>query len=604
MIDTCRGREAVFRRALVLVLAVLVSGGSWASEGDDDRKIAEPTHKQVRAFQPLHAGKPIHLNTFCLDREGNIIAAVGGFSPYQIQADEAVEGEQPESGSAPAGFIQIYSPDWELRKEMPLDFQPTAVNFDSDGNLYVGGESVLCKFSPAGELLKRSLAPNLAGQTKEELEAEAKKSLEVQGKQMLEVYSQQLKQIDAALEARSKSEEKPSAEEGQSNSAESTEENQSASDDEDEEDADDDEDADEDDEDQEDEDAEDEELNPFLQMDTAQLKEMQKSMRESLEVVKEQFNPSPERIAEMIKQMGNVNSLAVAKDELFVTTSASQGFGYEIWRTNRDFEEPKRVKSRLSGCCGQLDIQSDGENLLIAENTKFRVGVYTRDGKSLRLFGSQDRAGDTGFGSCCNPMNIRVCSNGDVLTAESSIGTIKRFDANGKLLGNIGKAKISGGCKHVALAHDEQRDRYYMQYEDASTICVLIPKSEITGETPEEVAAREARDGLGKKLAGKWVRDGKADPNLGYYQFSELGFASDGKLNAKSSGPVSLFESGTYEFLSQKENQLRISVLNDNVEMFQWTIEFTDEAQRTIRVGLSYGQNEPNWLGTYTRQAD
>jgi hypothetical protein len=103
---------------------------------------------------------------------------------------------------------------------------------------------------------------------------------------------------------------------------------------------------------------------PFCKMDVAQLKEMQKSMQESLEVMKEQFNPSSERIAAMIKQMGKINSLAVAKDELFVTTSASQGFGYEIWRTNRDFEEPKRVKSKLNGCCGQLDIQSDGENLI------------------------------------------------------------------------------------------------------------------------------------------------------------------------------------------------------------------------------------------------
>lgn len=603
MIDIHTGREAVFHRALALrllalVLVGLVSSGSWASDGDDDRKIAEPTHKQVRAFQPLHAGKPIHLNTFCLDREGNIVAAVGGFSPYEVQTDEASEGEQTESSSAPAGFIQIYSPDWELNKELPLDFQPTAVNFDTEGNLYVGGESVLCKFSPAGDLIKRSLSPNLAGRTQEDLEAEAKKSLESQGKQMVEVYAQQLKMIDSALEAKNKSDTKPAGEETEKSATESADEKKSDSDDDGEEE--DEETADEDDE----EDSEEDELNPFLQMDTAQLKEMQKSMQEALDTMKEQFNPSPERVRAMIKQMGKINSLAVAKDELFITTSASQGFGYEIWRTNREFEEPKRVKSKLNGCCGQLDIQSDGENLLIAENTKFRVGVYTRDGKSLRQFGSQDRAGDMGFGSCCNPMNIRVCGNGDVLTAESSIGTIKRFDANGKLLGNIGKAKISGGCKHVALAHDENRDRYYMQYQDASTICVLIPKSEITGETPEEVAAREARDGLGKKLAGKWSRTGEADPNVGYYQFSEMSFASDGKLNAKSSGPVSLLEAGTYEFLSQKENQLRISVLNDNVEMFQWTIEFTDETQRTIRVGLSYGQNPPNWLGTYTRQAD
>ncbi len=99
-------------------------------------------------------------------------------------------------------------------------------------------------------------------------------------------------------------------------------------------------------------------------------------------------------------------------------------------------------------------------------------------------------------------MNVRCCSNGDILTAESSIGTIKRFSKSGELLGVVGKARIGGGCKHVAVAVDEKRDRYYMMNVDKDHICVLVPLSEAPEMTSEEALADAARKGLAKKLIG------------------------------------------------------------------------------------------------------
>lgn len=562
---------------LVLFGLLLFASPNRADDDSPSIPIPEPTHKQIRVFEPRHDGQKIHLNTFCLDLSGNIVVAVGGNNGFIGET-----GENPGGTEKPSHFIQTYSPEWTLLSELPLDFQPTAINFDSAGYLYVGGDSVLCKFSPGGDLVQRSLTPNLAGLSEDDLRAEAKKALEAQAKQMSEIYEQQIEQIRSALEkldADAKSQSESDSAESQNppsaagDSTEGGNENPSQED------------------------------NPFLGQDRESLKEMLEQMTSSFEQIKAQFAASPERIESMVRQMGHVNSIGIGQEDVFVTCQATQGFGYEIWRVNRDLGEPKKVKANLAGCCGQLDIQSDGENLLIAENTRFRVGIYDREGKPLRSFGQQDRNGESGFGSCCNPMNIRCCSNGDVLTAESSIGTIKRFDASGKLLGNIGRAKISGGCKHVALAHDEKRDRYYMQYQDASTICVLVPKSEVQGETEEEKAAREARDGLARKLIGQWnvAAAEKADPNtpVDYYQFDSVSFEAEGKMLATAKRPV-FGENTTWEPIKQSDNRLTLGLFQDKVELFQLAVDF--EQDNRIHIGLVYGAGQPNWLGTFVRR--
>ena len=133
-----------------------------------------------------------------------------------------------------------------------------------------------------------------------------------------------------------------------------------------------------------------------------------------------------------LQQVMRSTGIAVSNQDVFVSLPNTVGYGYSIYRMNHDLEEGKVVKGNVGGCCGQLDIQSDGENLLIAENTSFTVGIYDRDGKKLTSWGKRGRAEPDGFGSCCNPMNVRCCPNGEILTAESSIGDIKRFSKNFK----------------------------------------------------------------------------------------------------------------------------------------------------------------------------
>jgi hypothetical protein len=176
-----------------------------------------------------------------------------------------------------------------------------------------------------------------------------------------------------------------------------------------------------------------------------------------------------------------------------------------------DLTDASVVVDNLRGCCGQLDIQTDGTHLVVAENTSFKVRYFDRDGTEVRSFGERSGSGSSaieGWGSCCNPMNVRCLDGGDVLVAESSIGHIKRYSPDGKFLGLVGTAKIAGGCKHVAIARDTQRDWYFMMNTSGNNIAVLVPLSEAPGETEDEREARLAMEGLGQKMIGAW----KAEP--------------------------------------------------------------------------------------------
>mgnify|MGYP001488175850 CR=1 FL=1 len=176
-------------------------------------------------------------------------------------------------------------------------------------------------------------------------------------------------------------------------------------------------------------------------------------------------------------QLGTVNAVTVTEKDVFVATGEVKGYGYSVWRMNREFKEPKQILTGLGGCCGQMDIQAAGDAVFVAENTRHRVGKYDRDGKRLTSFGKRGRDGDPEcFGSCCNPMNTRLLADGTVLTAESE-GYVKRFSADGTYLGNVGAAKIQGGCKNVAVAAAPDGDVIYFCDQPGSRIIVLTKKS-------------------------------------------------------------------------------------------------------------------------------
>jgi len=187
-------------------------------------------------------------------------------------------------------------------------------------------------------------------------------------------------------------------------------------------------------------------------------------------------------IQQITGRLRTINGIAATEKDVYIACGELVGYGYAIWRLDPELKSAQRVLGPVSGCCGQMDIQASGNHFYLSENTKKRVAQYDRDGKLVSAFGKSGRESEgLSFGGCCNPMNCRVCASGELLTAESE-GIVKRFSATGEFLGLVGYAKLTGGCKNVAVAASPKGDRVYFCDLPGSRIIILGAKKSEAAE--------------------------------------------------------------------------------------------------------------------------
>jgi len=345
------------------------------------------------------------------------------------------------------GWIQVYAPDKSLLREIALPFAPTALAITPDGKSYLaGGDGQLWLGSTEGKVIAETNLYTLLGvspaKLREAVIAEQVASQKEYAEDRGRMVQPMKDQLTRLLE-------KPEAER--------------------------------------------------TSRDKARIESVQQ-MIASIE--EDHAAPSEEEVRRLLSSRLRIPSVSAVADGVLVTLRNNRR--YEIWRCGGKFENPRRIVGDLSGCCGQMDMTTQGGYLFTAENTKFQVGIYDLDGKQVRRFGERHTEENQGFGSCCNPMNVTCCANGDLITAESSIGHLKRFSPDGTLLGVIGRARIGGGCKHVAIGVDEKRDRYYVQYEDRNHICILVPKDEAAPFLAKQDKAQKEAIAALDGLVGRW----------------------------------------------------------------------------------------------------
>jgi hypothetical protein len=535
-------------------------GSSGSKRQKMTREQSTPTHKQWRVIKPMHNDAPVTLETFCLDAEGNLLACIDGRRPLREAFRTQAEDREPD-----AFFVQRYSPEGTLLEEISLPFNATAINVGPKGEVFVAGAGKMARIVE-GKVTSISNTPQVGDH--ETMVKKVRAAAEKEKAEYREMFKEQTKFLDTQIEKLKSG-------------------------------------------------AKDREL---TKREKAKLETLEASLAEQNAQIEALIPKMSEE--EMIRSRLIATALGVTSQDVFVSVRGLEGHGYEVWRTNHDFEEPKRVVSKLSGCCGQLDIQARDDRLFIAENGKFKISVRDRDGKKLFSFGRRDRSAVDGFGSCCNPMNLRCCSNGDILAAESSIGNIKRFNSRGEFVSLVGKARIGGGCKHVALAVDESRDRYYFMNVDKAHIAVLVPVSQIPPETEAEKAARLALAAQVQRLDGAWTREGlKTDKKARSGNTSSIGrligalfgsdemhemptnlvdrltFAGAGKASAKG-GVLGMYAEGGelgWESVRLEGNNVVISILHDGTELLEATIEFVSDDELRIRTSdIGYGDaNKP-----------
>lgn len=488
----------------------------------------QASHKQVRSIRPRHNGEPIHLNTYCLGPTGDILACVGGANvSYQPDANGGYKIVQ----SASESFVQVYSSEGELKAEWAVPFKPTAINVASDQTIFVAGEGQVARLSTTGEILTTAAVPQQGDP--EELK---KLAIAKFREQQADFIARLEKQIAFADEQAAKILETPEAERTKSQEAR---------------------------------------LKAYARQKELYDAQLQAIRQQKVDIEAAAGGGKP----------NVVTALAVSDQHLFICYRNPAGSGYEVVRCGFDFQNPLPVLTGLSGCCGQMDIQARGDRLVVAANTKFQVALHDVEGRSVGAFGGRDRAGGAGFGSCCNPMNVRCCPNGEILTAESSIGDIKRFSTDGKLLAYIGRAKISGGCKHVAIDWDPKLDRYYMMNVSDSTICVLVPRSEAPEFTEEEQLAKEAREGLGRKVVGQWKLPGAKAKVAANSPLASVIQSLLGSGSSSSARRNVLFE--TVDFAADGKLKITGGQYGEwGVDSWQWAAVRQDPAQQTVDIDM------------------
>lgn len=424
--ETKRDRIAISTRLQPTAVVAEKSGKELA---DIDEK---STHIQTRTIDIGSGNKKV--NAFCLSSTGAMLAACG---------------------TGP-GEIRVLNDQGKLLSSWDISVKPEAIGCASDGTILVGGDGKLFKFSDQGKVLLETDAPhatsirNHSKVLREEAIAYIERTKTSQSsvglKGRVDAYERIIKQLHEKGEKEELSDQESS-------------------------------------------------MLKSLSLTLEKMKvqyDKEKEKEENAKDEEKDAGPSDEAIAtqvdRLIKSKMRIASMSTDGESIFVATPALKGYGFAIWKMNQSMSDGEEIVTGLSGCCGQMDVQACKNGLYVAENSRARVVCYDSNGKEIRNWGKADRTGLDGFTSCCNPMNVCFNRNGDVFTAESNTGRIKRFSAEGEFLDFVGDVKLVPGCKNVSIAVTPDHSKVYMLDLTRNHIVVMEKKTDESREKPPTVA--------------------------------------------------------------------------------------------------------------------
>jgi hypothetical protein len=207
-------------------------------------------------------------------------------------------------------------------------------------------------------------------------------------------------------------------------------------------------------------------------------KDVEEMIKEMARTSRESESDLRRKIKENLEQRrSEVTGLAVTGEDVFMAVPAPNDFTFRVYRLDHALQNPKLVVEKLRGCCGQMDIQAHAGKLWIAHNARHQVETRDRDGQQLARFGKSGRVKAQDFGGCCEPKNLRILANGEILAAESGPPTcIKRFSAAGKFLGVVAVADAKGDCVRVTVERSPDGSRYYLMDTEQDAIRVFARK--------------------------------------------------------------------------------------------------------------------------------
>ncbi len=382
---------------------------------DDANKLA--SHKLIHEVK-LKGRNGSSLQTLAVDTDGTVFALVApprGFSSGRENVTSTVH---------------ILNADGIEAGTISIGFHATAVNVGPDGTVFAAGDGNVAKFDKKGKAIGKVTELSFITdvlKNKDALMAKAEKQVKDQKESFGKVLMQYSERVSKLEEKQKAAKEKG------------------------------------------------EELS---KSDATQLSQFQRIVESYKTTQKYYDSITAESVFNgMIGRARIINSVSANEKELYVVCGETGSYGYGLWRMDHDFKNPKKILSEMSGCCGQMDVQCCGDDVVVAENTKHRFARYDRDGKELVTAGKRGKETEPGcFGGCCNPMNVKACGQ-DILTAESE-GIIKLFGATGEFKGIVGAVPISGGCKNVAVGANADASRIYFCDQPGSRVLILAKKTD------------------------------------------------------------------------------------------------------------------------------
>lgn len=335
-------------------------------------------------------------------------------------------------GAGP-GEIRVLSPAGKKTAAWTVEIKPEAINTAPDGTILVAGDGKVMRFSPEGKLLAEAESPHATAvkEHQDEIRAEAEKQLTQQSRPaaaMIEAYTQMMEQLQAKEEK------------GELNEQEK-------------------------------------QVLKVLPEHIARYEEMKAAEDAKPKDAGPADDQITERMNALMQRKLHVASVSSDGKHVYVAAPSIKGYTFDVWRTNNDFTDAQVVVTDLRGCCGHMDVQACAEGLYVAENARHRVACFNAAGEAGVTWGKADRTGKDGFTSCCNPMNVCFNKAGDVYTAESNTGRIKRFAADGTFKEYVGDVKLVPGCKNVSIAVSPDSDRVYMLDITRNHIVLMQRKS-------------------------------------------------------------------------------------------------------------------------------
>jgi hypothetical protein len=105
-----------------------------------------------------------------------------------------------------------------------------------------------------------------------------------------------------------------------------------------------------------------------------------------------------------------------------------------------------------------LDIAVDQARSIVyaSDSGRHRVTSWSIDGTPGRPFGRFGMRNPEDFVGCCNPVNIAVTPDGNILTAEKVAARLKVYEPGGKLLAMVGPGHFDPACTFIRVAVDSK----------------------------------------------------------------------------------------------------------------------------------------------------